>query len=84
MSRLVPVPEKRHWERSCCNARLTGSLFYKQKYFLQCRGNAVQYRNSTAMQVYSELSLNGHLYKADTSIRRTPGDGPCRFSVILL
>ncbi len=33
---------------------------------------------------YSQLSLNGHLYKTDTSIRRTPGYGPCRFSVILL
>ena len=31
--------------------------------------------------VYSQLSLNGHLYKMDTSIRRTPGAGPGRFSV---
>ena len=26
---------------------------------------------------YSQLSLNGHLYKTDTSMRRTPGVGPC-------
>ena len=32
--------------------------------------------------LYSQLSLN--LYKTDTSIRRTPGAGPGRFSVILL
>ena len=25
---------------------------------------------------YSQLSLNGHLYKTDTSIRQTPGVGP--------
>ena len=28
---------------------------------------------------YSPLSLNGHLYKTNTSVRRTPGIGPCRF-----
>ena len=28
--------------------------------------------------------LNGHLYKTDTSITRTPGAGPGRFTVILL
>ena len=33
---------------------------------------------------YSHLFFNGHLYKTDTSIRRTPGAGPGRFSVILL
>ena len=27
---------------------------------------------------YSRLSLNGHLYKTDTSIKRTPRVGPCR------
>ena len=38
----------------------------------------------SAFSKYSQLSLNGHLYKTDTSIRRTPGAGPGRFSVILL
>lgn len=33
---------------------------------------------------YSPLSLNGHLYKTNTSLIRTRGIGPCRFSVILL
>ena len=28
-------------------------------------------------QNYSRLSLNGHLYKTDTSLKRTPGVGPC-------
>ena len=33
---------------------------------------------------YSQLSVNrGHLRKMDISLRRTPGVGPCRFSVIL-
>ena len=27
--------------------------------------------------VYSRLSLNGHLYKTDTSVKRTPRVGPC-------
>ena len=35
-------------------------------------------------EVYSQLSLHGHRYKMDTSLRRTPGVGPCSFSVILL
>ena len=26
---------------------------------------------------YSQLSLNGHLYKTDTSVKRTPRVGPC-------
>ena len=26
---------------------------------------------------YSRLSLNGHLYKTDTSVKRTPRVGPC-------
>ena len=26
---------------------------------------------------YSRLSLNGHLYKMDTSVKRTLGVGPC-------
>ena len=32
--------------------------------------------------VYSQLPLNGHLVKADTSLKRTRGVGPCRTSVI--
>ena len=27
--------------------------------------------------VYSRLSLNGHLYKTDTSLKRTPRGGVC-------
>ena len=27
--------------------------------------------------LYSRLSLNGHLYKTDTSVKRTPRVGPC-------
>ena len=32
---------------------------------------------------YSQLSLNGHLYKTDTSVKRTPRVGPC-FSLLSL
>ena len=32
---------------------------------------------------YSRLSLNGHLYKTDTSLKRTPKVGPC-LSLLLL
>ena len=32
--------------------------------------------------VYSQLPLNGHLVKADTSLKWTRGVGPCRTSVI--
>ena len=31
---------------------------------------------------YSQLPLNGHLVKVDTSLKRTRGVGPCRTSVI--
>ena len=31
----------------------------------------------------STLSLSGHLFKSDTSLRWTPGVGPCHFSVII-
>ena len=34
--------------------------------------------------VYSQLSLNGHLYKTDNSLRQTLCVGPSRLSVILL
>jgi len=27
--------------------------------------------------LYSRLSLNGHLYKTDTSVKQTPIVGPC-------
>ena len=32
---------------------------------------------------YSRLSLDGHLYKTDTSVKRTPRVGPC-LSLLLL
>ena len=34
-------------------------------------------------KLYSQLSLNRHLYKTDTSVKRTPGVGPC-FSLLPL
>ena len=33
---------------------------------------------------YSHLSLDVYLFKTDTSLRRTPGVGPCFFSVTVL
>ena len=33
--------------------------------------------NIHCTMLYSQLSLNGHLYKTDTSIKRTPRVGPC-------
>ena len=32
---------------------------------------------------YSRLSLNGHLYKTDTSLKRTPRVGPVLYSLYL-
>ena len=43
-----------------------------------------KFRKTLPNTKYSQLSLNGHLYKTDTSIRRTPGAGPGHFLVILL
>ena len=45
----------------------------------QCSTNHVLYE--LAFQ-YSQLSHNGRLVKADTSLKRTRGVGPCRTSVI--
>ena len=33
---------------------------------------------------YSQLSLNGHLYKRDTSVKLTPRVGPCLSLLLLL
>ena len=38
---------------------------------------------SHELKIYSRLSLNGHLYKTDTSVKRTPKVGPC-LSLLLL
>ena len=32
---------------------------------------------ATVNAEYNRLSLNGHLYKTDTSLKRTPRVGPC-------
>ena len=38
----------------------------------------VKYRTSNKTKVpYSRLSLEGHLYKTDTSVKQTPRVGPC-------
>ena len=36
-----------------------------------------EYVSHSRKYMYSRLSLNGHLYKADTSVKRTPRVGPC-------
>ena len=40
--------------------------------------------NTPAINIYSRLSLNGHLYKTDTSVKRTPRVGPYLFSSLYL
>ena len=40
-------------------------------------------RFDRAKGYYSRLSLNGHLYKTDTSVKRTPRVGPCLSSLLL-
>ena len=61
-------------------------LEHKERYCFPVDGDwkKKQATNKVQASRYSQLSLNGHLYKMDTSIRRTPGAGPGRFSVILL
>ena len=44
--------------------------------------NAWQQHQKSCIRQYSQLSLNEHLYKTDTSLRRTPCGGHGRFSVI--
>ena len=39
------------------------------------------YRSKSFVESYSQLSLNGHLYKTDTSLRRTLGLVPTVFSI---
>ena len=40
-------------------------------------------RGGKPIPYYSRLSPNGHLYKTDTSVKRTPRVGPC-FSLLPL
>ena len=37
----------------------------------------LRYYSKITRTFYSRLSLNGHFYKTDTTVKRTPGDGPC-------
>ena len=37
----------------------------------------VYYHMNYIVKEYSRLSFNGHLYKTDTSVKRTPRVGPC-------
>ena len=56
--------------------------FYVKPFSLHQRSKAIfsfQLKNS---YVYSQLSLNEYLIKADTSLKQTRGVGPCRTSVI--
>ena len=39
--------------------------------------NPVKLRYCFEGNVYSQLSLDRHLYKTDTSVKRTPRVGPC-------
>ena len=81
----VEVLEKHTGEiKVCCDS----ALHYSKNYYigLQVVGyqptmNLVCFPNQYYM--YSRLSLNGHLYKMDTSVKRTPRVGPC-LSLLLL
>ena len=50
------------------------SAFYPQRiwFFLD---NSV--KRIVSIELYSRLSLKGHLYKTDNSVKRTPRVGPC-------
>ena len=45
--------------------------------FLSDHGRNLSHDDGTFFYPYSRLSLNGHLYKTDTSVKRTPRVGPC-------
>ena len=47
------------------------------------RQRNVQKRYAARAKLLCRLSLNGHLYKRDTSVKRTPRVGPC-LSLLLL
>ena len=75
----VEVLEKHTGEiKVCCDSALH---FNKNYYFgLQVLGyqptiNRVRFPNRYYM--YSRLSLNGHLYKTNTSVKQTPRVGLC-------
>ena len=48
-----------------------------------CGDNVLVFLAYSLVLVYSRLSLNGHLYKTDTSVKRTLRVGPCQ-SLLLL
>ena len=43
-----------------------------------CGDNVLVFLVYSLVLVYSRLSLNGHLYKTDTSVKRTLRVGPCQ------
>ena len=75
----VEVLEKHRGEiKVCCDS----ALHFNKNYYigLQVVGyqptiNRVRFPNQYYM--YSRLSLNGHLYKTDTSVKQTPRVGLC-------
>ena len=69
----VEVLEKHRGEiKVCCDS----ALHYNKNYYIGLQVvNRICFPNQYYM--YSRLSLNGHLYKMDTSVKRTPRVGPC-------
>ena len=46
-------------------------------YIRSSRLSFLRYYSKITRTFYSRLSFNGHFYKTDTTVKRTPGDGPC-------
>ena len=75
----VEVLQKHRGEiKVCCDS----ALHFHKNYYIglqvveyQPTINHVRFPNQNYM--YSRLSLNGHLYKTNTSVKRTPRAGPC-------
>ena len=55
------------------------STFYMYMHFILCLMTIAQCNSflNTEEGLYSQLPLNRHLYKTDTSQKRTPRVGPC-------
>ena len=60
-------------------------IYWKTVLWILIEVHSVKHKlpKSSIVYTYSRLSLNGHLYKMETSVKRTLRVGPC-FSLLLL
>ena len=68
----------------CICVVVSSYSWFKCYFILYDRTQDAMRACTSASWLYSWLSLNGHLYKTDTFVKRTPRVGPCLFYSLYL